>query len=189
LVESWIGCGKDDFAWAAFAGDQDADAFEHFCRGAGAFGQKDVGASGAVVGGYGSGDKQGREGRVELFGAADQLVAVHLRHEEVAEEEVDGAGNGVGDGLDGVVGIIEGDYAIAAGFEKKGSDGENLLVVINAKNDFFRAHVYSVLPGSTMARLQNRVDDVPGGLGPGRRVCWLAGALVGCYVFTRGPCR
>ena len=59
---------------------------------------------------------------MELFGAADQFVAVHLRHEEVAEEEVERTGKRTGDGFEGVQRAGKGDHAIAPGFKEEGSD-------------------------------------------------------------------
>ena len=44
---------------AAFAGYEDADAFDDLGGGCGAFGQEDVGGEGAVEGGDGSGDDHG----------------------------------------------------------------------------------------------------------------------------------
>ena len=59
---------------------------------AGAFGQEDVGAAGAVIGSNRAGDNHGRKGRVQLLGAADEFVAVHLRHKEITEQQVERAG-------------------------------------------------------------------------------------------------
>ena len=46
----------------------------------GAFGQEDVGVEGAVEGVDSAGDDHGGKTGVELLGAANQFVAVHLRH-------------------------------------------------------------------------------------------------------------
>ncbi len=183
-VEGWVGCGEDDFSGAALAGDEDANAFKHLGRRAGAFGKEDVGTAGTVVCGDGSGDDHCGQGWVKLLGAADKFVAVHLRHEQIAEEQIDGAGQGVGDGLDGVLGSGESDYAVTTGFEEEGSDGEDLFIVIDTEDDLLGTHGYSVLPGGIADRLQNRVGRWPGGLGPKRRVCWLARVPKGGVMFS-----
>ena len=143
--------GQDVFAGAALAGDEDADAFEQFDWRAGAFGEEGVGAAGAFEAGDGAGDDHGGEVGVELLGAADELVAVHAGHEEVAEQEIEGAGEGIGDDLQGFFGAGNGvDFIAAAGFEEKGSDRENLFIVVDAEDGFFRAHGISVLPAATV---------------------------------------
>src|ERR1700738_3858739 len=77
---------------AAFAGYEDADAFDHLGGGAGTLGEEDVGVDSAVVQVHGAGDDHCGETGMEVLGAADQLVAVHLGHHEVAEQEIDAAG-------------------------------------------------------------------------------------------------
>ena len=77
---------------AALAGYEDADALDHLGGRAGALGQKDVGAAGAVEGVDGAGDDHRGQAGMKLLGATDEFVAVHLRHEEIAEQQVEGAG-------------------------------------------------------------------------------------------------
>jgi len=40
------------------------------------------------------------------------------------------------------------DYAVASGFKKEGSDGEDLLIVVNAEDGLLGAHSFSVLPAA-----------------------------------------
>ena len=74
------------------------------------------------------------------------------------------------------MGAVDRDHAIAAGFEEEGSDGEDLFIVIDAEDRFFRAHNFSVLPGDIADRLQNRVGRCSLTEGPDLRGCWLARA-------------
>ena len=81
--------GGDGLFGAALAGDEDADAFEHFGGGAGALGQEDVGVERAVEGVDGAGDDHRGQAGMELLGAADEFVSVHLGHQEIAEQQVE----------------------------------------------------------------------------------------------------
>ena len=76
---------------AALAGDENTDAFDHLSRRARSLRQKDVSVDGTVESVHSTGDDHGRQTRVELLRAADELVAIHQRHDEVAEDEIDGA--------------------------------------------------------------------------------------------------
>jgi hypothetical protein len=117
---------------------------------------------------------------VELLGATDQVIAVHLRHGEIAEEEVDRSRERVGDGVECVLRIDECDDAVASGFEKESSDGQDLLIVVNAENGLLGAHSFSVLPACILERLQNRVVDTAWRMGSrgafaGWRARWRGG--------------
>lgn len=85
--------GEGHFSGAAFAGHKDADAFEHFDRGACTLGQEGIGTAGAIVSSDSARDDHCRKGWVKLLGAADEFVAIHLRHDEVAEQKVERAGH------------------------------------------------------------------------------------------------
>jgi hypothetical protein len=138
--------GDYSLTGATLAGDEDADAFEHLGGRAGSLGQEDVGADGAIGGVDRAGDDHGGQRGLQLLGAADELVTVHLGHEEVTKEEVNGAGGGL---LDLFEGLLRGGClknAVAAGFEKEGSDGEYLFVGVDAEDDLLRAHAVSILP-------------------------------------------
>jgi hypothetical protein len=74
---------------AALPGYEDADALDHFCGRGSTLGQEDVGVDSAVEGVDGARDNHRGKARVELLGAADEFVAVHLRHEEIAEQEIE----------------------------------------------------------------------------------------------------
>lgn len=71
------------------AGDEDADALDHLSRRAGSLGQEDIGGAGAVEGRYRSRDNHRRQCRVKLFRATDELVAVHLGHVQIREQEIE----------------------------------------------------------------------------------------------------
>jgi hypothetical protein len=148
------GVGCCSLLGAALAGYEDADAFDHLGGGACALRQEDVGADGAVEGVDGAGDDHGRDAGVKLLGAADKLIAIHLWHEEVAEEQVDAAGDGALYVLEGFVGRESADDPVAAGFEEEGTDGEDLFVVVDAEDGLLGAHAYSVLPQTALWRVR-----------------------------------
>jgi hypothetical protein len=151
--------GQDVLARAAFAGHEDADAFEDFEGRASPFGEECVGAAGALEGVDGAGDDHGRKVGVELLGAADEFVAIHARHEEVTEQEVERSGEGVGYDLEGFLGSGDGcDFVAATGFEEEGPDREGLFIVVNAEDGFFRAHGISVLPAATVGGAAWRIN-------------------------------
>ena len=105
---------------------------------------------------------------MKLLGSAYEFVAVHLGHQEVAEQEVERSGYGVGDGIECFLWSGDGDDAIAASFKEEGSDGEDLFVVVDAEDGFLRAHGFSVLPAGAGDRLQNRYGRRYPADGPGR---------------------
>ena len=146
------GCGElvsglvDRLLGAAFSGDEDADALDHLGGRAGTLGEKDVGGESAVEGADGSGDDHGGEAGVELLGAADELIAVHLGHEQVAEEKVDRTWEAALDYLEGVLRGACGKDAVATGFEEEGADREDLFVIVDAEDGLLWAHAYSLLP-------------------------------------------
>lgn len=69
-----------------------------------------------------------------MFGTTDELIAVHLRHDEITEQEIERAGCGLLDDLKGVGRGERRDDAVAAGFEEEGANGEYLFVVVYAEN-------------------------------------------------------
>jgi hypothetical protein len=81
--------GCNGFLGAAFASYEDPNAFDHFCGRRGTLGQEHVGVERAVEGVDGAGDDHGGESGMQLLGAANELVAVHLRHQEIAEDEIE----------------------------------------------------------------------------------------------------
>ena len=76
----------------------------------------------AVEGVDGAGDNHCRQAGVELFGAANQLVTIHLRHQEVAEDQIEGSGEGSLKNLKRLLCRARRDDAVATGFEKEGAD-------------------------------------------------------------------
>ena len=119
---------------AALTGDEDADALDHLGRRAGAFGEEDVGGAAAIEACDRAGDDHGRQRRVELFGATDELVAVHLRHLKIAQEKIEGAGDRLLDDLEGMISRDGRDDAVAASFQQEGADRESLFVVVYAED-------------------------------------------------------
>jgi len=79
------GCLIDSLFGPALASYQDADTLDHLGGRGGSLGQKDIGVNRAVEGIDSAGDDHRRKARVELFGATNEFVAVHLRHQEIAE--------------------------------------------------------------------------------------------------------
>jgi hypothetical protein len=174
------GRGGHGLFGAALAGDENADAFDHLGRRVGALGKKDVGVKRAIEGVNSAGDDHGGEAGVKLLGAANQFVAVHLRHQEITEDQIERAGERLLEGLNCFLRGFGRDDAVTTGFEKEGADGENLFVVIYAENRLLRAHAVSLLPDATVWWL---AADRPVWC-----VCWFAGAPVRwCSKLPRGP--
>ena len=99
---------------APLARYEDSDALDHLSRRRGSLGQEGVGAVGTVEGVHRAGDDHGRQPGTQMFGAADQLVAVHLWHQQVAEQEIDSAGNRLLQDLKCIVRSRGGDDVVAA---------------------------------------------------------------------------
>ena len=87
---------------------------------------------------------------MELLGAANQFVAVHLRHQEVAQDQVERPGKRSLEDFQRFLCGIDRDDAVATGFEKEGADGEHLFVVIYAEDRLLGAHAVSLLPDATL---------------------------------------
>jgi hypothetical protein len=135
---------------AALAGDEDTDAFDHLSRRASALGKKDVGVNGPVEGVDRTGYDHGGETGVKLFRAADELVAVHLRHDEITEDEIDGARERSLDYLQCLMRGVGRNNTVTTGFQEEGADRECLFVVVNAEDRLLGAHAVSVLPDATL---------------------------------------
>jgi hypothetical protein len=88
---------------------------------------------------------------MKLFGATDEFVAVHLGHEEIAEEQVDGSGGGLLELLERVLRAEGGEDAVATGLKQEGAYGESLFVVVDADDDLLGAHAVSLLPDGAVA--------------------------------------
>jgi hypothetical protein len=107
---------------------------------------------------------------MELFGAPNQFIAVHLRHQEITQDEIECAGKRSLEDFDRFLGGFYRDDAVATGLEKEGADGEDLFIVVYAEDRLLRAHAVSLLPDATLWWLT--ADR------PVWRVCWFAGAPV-----------
>lgn len=110
------------FLGTALTSDQDSDALDHLGWRAASLRKKDIGAAGAVKRGNRAGNDHSRQTWMKLLGAADQLIAVHLRHQEVAQQQIDRAGSGFFYNVEGLFGRQSWDDAITACFEKEGSN-------------------------------------------------------------------
>src|SRR3984885_10540080 len=75
----------DSLFGAALAGYQYADALDHLGGRGGSLRRKDISLERAVEGIDSAGDDHRRKARVDLFGATDEFVTVHLRHQEIAQ--------------------------------------------------------------------------------------------------------
>ena len=126
------------FTWAALAGDENTDALDHLSRRGGSLGEKDIGGAGAIEGCDRVGDDHGRESGLEMFCTAHEFVAVHLWHEEVAEQKIEGARQGLLDDLEGLTGRDCGNDTVAACFEEEGANREHLFVVVDTEDRLFR---------------------------------------------------
>ncbi len=164
-------CRRSGLFGASFARYEDADAFDHFGGRAGSLGEEDIGVEGAIEGVDGAGDDHRGQAGMELLGAADQLVAVHLRHQEIAQDQVDRAGKRSLEDFERFLRVVGRDDAVATGFEKEGSDREHLFVVVYAEDRLLGPHAVSLLPDATLWWL---TAD-----GPVWRICWFAGAPAG----------
>ena len=108
---------------------------------------------------------------MELLSAADQFVAVHLRHQEIAQDQVERAGKRSLKDFQRFLCGVDRDDAVATGFEKESADGEHLFVVIYAEDRLLGAHAVSLLLEATLWWLA--ADR------PVWSVCWFAGAPSG----------
>ena len=78
----------------------------------------------------------------------DLLAATTCRYRQVSgRSDRSRAGQGMRDCFQSVVRIGYRNHAVPAGFKQKRSDGENLFIVVDAENNFLRAHFVSVLSG------------------------------------------
>ncbi len=80
------------------------------------------------------GNNHGRQARLQLLGAADEFVAVHLGHDEVAEKKIERPRDGLLDNFERLLGGECCNDAIASGFEEESPDREHLLVVVYAED-------------------------------------------------------
>lgn len=103
----------------------------------------------AVEGIDGAGDNHRGQAGMELFGSTNQLVAVHLRHDEIAKDEIQRAWEILIEDGQRFLCAAGSDDTIATGFEQEGADGENLFVVIYAENRLLGSHAVSLLPDTT----------------------------------------
>ena len=87
---------------------------------------------------------------MQLLGAADQLVTVHLRHEEIAEQQVERSGEGLCHKLECLLCVGDGNDAVATGLQQEGADREELFVIIYAEDRLLGAHAVSLLPEATL---------------------------------------
>jgi len=105
---------------------------------------------GAIEGVDGARDNHRGQALMELFGAANQFVAVHLRHQKIAQDQVKCARKRSLEDLQRFLCGICRDDAVATGFEKESADGEHLFVVIYAEDRLLGAHAVSLLPDATL---------------------------------------
>ena len=107
---------------STLASDEHPNALDHLGGRACSLGQEDVGTGRAIEGVDRAGDDHRGQTRLQLFSAADKLVAVHLGHDEVTEKKIEGTGEGL---LDNFKRLLRGERcndAIASGFEEKSPD-------------------------------------------------------------------
>ncbi len=102
-----------------------------------------------------------------MLGTADEFVAIHLRHDEVAKDKVDGARNRLFDKFQLLMRGGSGKDVVATSLKKEGPDGENLFVIVDAEDRFFRAQ--SILASAGRHRVGGLAAD-----GLKQHVCWLA---------------
>lgn len=139
--------GTDVLLGSALAGDEDADALQHFAGGRGSLGEERVGTIAVVKDLDASADEDHGYFGGDFFHAADQFVAVDVGHDEVAEDQVDSAD---AESIHGFFSIAGGDDTVAAaGFEEELADGESLFIVVDAEDCFFWSHF---LPGNVRAK-------------------------------------
>jgi hypothetical protein len=146
----------DGFFGAALASYQDAYALDHLGGRGGSLRQEDIGVDGAVEGVDGAGDDHRGQAGVEVLGATDELVTIHLRHEEITEEQIDRAGEGLLHELEGLLCGGNGYDAVATGLQQKGADREELFVVVYAEDRLLGAHAVSLLPGGHLVVVRGR---------------------------------
>ena len=131
-----------DLARASFARDENTNAFDHLSGRARSLRQKGVGGAGAIECGDRAGDDHGGQAGLKVLCATNKLIAIHLRHDEITEQEVNRAESRLFDDLERVGRRERRDDAIAAGFKKEGAYGEHLFVVVYAKDRFLGPQRY-----------------------------------------------
>ncbi|MCU1226958.1 MAG: Response regulator receiver protein [Edaphobacter sp.] len=129
-----VGLRVEGLPGASLSGYEDADTLDHLGGGAGSFGEEDIGAGGAVEGVDRAGDDHRGKAGVELLGAPDEFVAVHLGHDEVTEQEVERTGERLLHNLERLLRGESRDNAVASCFEEKGTDREYLFIVVYAED-------------------------------------------------------
>ena len=77
---------------ATLAGYKYADTLNHLRGRARPLRQKDISTGRAIERVDCAGDDHGRQTGLQLFSAADKLVAVHLGHDEVAKQKIERSG-------------------------------------------------------------------------------------------------
>ena|SRR5438067_826579 len=93
---------------------------------------------------------------MELFRAAHQFVAVHLRHQEIAEEQVKRAGKRSLEHLNRFLRGVDRDDAVATGFEQEGAYGEHLFVIVYAEDRLLGAHAGLASAGGHLVVARSR---------------------------------
>ena len=87
---------------------------------------------------------------MKLLGPANQFITIHLRHQEIAKNQVESARERSFEDLQRLLRGIYCDNAVASSFEKKGPDRQYLFVVIHAENRLLGAHTVSLLLDATL---------------------------------------
>src|SRR6185437_14719780 len=159
-------------ARTSFARNHHADALQHLKRRAGALGQKRVGTDGPLEVLDAAAQDDGRHLGSHGFHSAHQLVAVHLRHQQVAQYQVYIPCSEYFESVGSRVGT---QHAIPTRLQHKFANGKRLLVVIDAKDGLAWPHETSLLPRVTgsccSGLLENRTlrAPSPGDVGRCRR--------------------
>ena len=137
LVNGLVADAHGALAGTALAGAHDLDALEELLGRAVFLGQQGVGAMEVVAHLLGVTEQNHRNMGGDLLEADDQLFAVHLRHGEVRQDQIDGQFCEEADGLLAITCRYD---AVAIGGQHKFKYGQILFIVVYAEDDFFRPH-------------------------------------------------
>src|SRR5882757_1423455 len=122
---------------AALAGYHHTDALQHFNRRAGTLGQEGVGAIGAIECLHTPADQDRRHFRGQLLHAAHELVAVHVWHDQVAQNQIDPS---LAEQFQCLLTAGCRQHPVSSSLKHEFANGKSLFVVVDTQNSFLWAH-------------------------------------------------
>jgi len=87
---------------------------------------------------------------VQLFRAADELIAIHLGHQKITQDEIESTGSRALQNLERLLWGLRRDDAVTACFKQEATDREDLFIVVYAEDRFLGTHAVSLLPDAVL---------------------------------------